>query len=161
MSTPSTTSGTRNTAPSASQGHDNSKSLVPSGVAAKPTMPTSSTGRSSDIKCHHCQELGHMQRDCPNKQAYIATGDDGYVSASNVEDEDTVGANIAGIDDGFEEVLGTTASETYKALIVQRALSATVGQDDNMQFHTFSTCSSLSRTTVYLPSLTVVAARTW
>jgi hypothetical protein len=32
-----------------------------------------------------------------------------------VEDEDTIGANIAGANDGNEEVLGTTAIETYKA----------------------------------------------
>jgi hypothetical protein len=37
--------------------------------------------------------------------------------------------------DGDEEVLGTTATETYKALIVQRALSATAGDDDNRQHH--------------------------
>jgi hypothetical protein len=53
-STPSSTSGTRTTAPSASQGHYNSKSLVPSGVTAKPVATTSSTGRSSDIRCHRC-----------------------------------------------------------------------------------------------------------
>ena len=29
-------------------------STVPSGVAAKPATTTSSTGRSSDIKCHRC-----------------------------------------------------------------------------------------------------------
>jgi hypothetical protein len=40
-------------------------STVPSGVAAKPAMTTSSTGRSSDIKCHRCQGLVHIQRDCP------------------------------------------------------------------------------------------------
>jgi hypothetical protein len=51
-STPSTTSGTCSTAPSASQGHDNNKSLVPSGVAAKLVVPTSSTDRFFDIKCH-------------------------------------------------------------------------------------------------------------
>ena len=118
-STSSSTSGTRSTAPSASQGHNNSKSLVPLGVAAKPATTTSSTGRSFDIKCHRCQGLGHIQRDCPSKRAYIATGDGGYVSASDVVDEDTVGANIAETYDGDEEVLGTTATETYKALIVQ------------------------------------------
>jgi hypothetical protein len=58
-----------------------------------------------------------------------------YISASDVEDEDTVGANIAGTDDGNEEVLDTTATETYKALIVQWALSATVGDNDNRQHH--------------------------
>ena len=110
-------------------------STVPSGVAAKPATTTSSTGRSSDIKCHRCQGLGHIQRDCPSKRAYIATGDGGYVSASDVEDEDTVGANIAETYDGDEEVLGTTATETYKALIVQRALSTTASDDDNRQRH--------------------------
>jgi hypothetical protein len=59
-----------------------------------------------------------MQRDCPSKHAYIATSDGGYVSASDVEDEYIVGANIAGTDDGNEEVLGTTAIETYKALFL-------------------------------------------
>jgi hypothetical protein len=39
-----------------------------------------------------------MQRDCPSNRAYIATGDGDYVSASDVEDEDTVEANIAEID---------------------------------------------------------------
>jgi hypothetical protein len=72
-----------------------STSGVPSGVAAKPATTTSSTCRSSNIKCHRCQGLGHIQRDCPSKRTYIATGDGGYVSASDVEDEDTVGANIA------------------------------------------------------------------
>jgi hypothetical protein len=108
---------------------------VPSGVAAKPATTTSSTGRSSDIKCHRCQGLGHIQQDCPSKQAYIATGHGGYVSASDVEDEDIVGANIAETYDGDEEVLGTTTTETYKALIVQRALSATASDDDNRQCH--------------------------
>jgi hypothetical protein len=37
--------------------------------------------------------------------------------------------------DGDEEVLDTTATETYKALIVQRALSATASDDDNRQRH--------------------------
>jgi hypothetical protein len=37
--------------------------------------------------------------------------------------------------DGDEEVLGTTVTETYKALIVQRALSATASDDDNRQRH--------------------------
>jgi hypothetical protein len=110
-------------------------SAVPSGVAAKPATTTSSTGRSSDIKCHRCQGLGHIQRDFPSKRAYIATSDGGYVSASDVEDEDTVGANIAKTYDGDEEVLGTTTTETYKALIVQRALSTMASDDDNRQRH--------------------------
>jgi hypothetical protein len=65
----------------------------------------------------------------------LSTGDGGYVSASDVEDEDTVGANIVETYDGDEEVLGTTTTETYKALIVQRALSAIASDDDNRQRH--------------------------
>jgi hypothetical protein len=72
-----------------------------------------------------------MQWDCPSKCADIVTGDGGYISASSFEDEDTIGDNIAGTDDGDEEVLGTSATKTYKALIVQRYLSTTVGNDKN------------------------------
>jgi hypothetical protein len=108
-------------------------SLVPLGGAAKPAASTSSIGRSFDIKCHRYQRLGHIWQNCHSKQTYIATGDGGYVSASNVEDEDTLGGNIAWTDDGDEEVLGTTATKTYRALIVQRALSATIDNDNNRQ----------------------------
>jgi hypothetical protein len=59
-----------------------------------------------------------MQRECPNKWAYITTGEGGYFSASDVEDEDTVGANIVRTDGGDKEVLSTTAIEAYRALIV-------------------------------------------
>src|SRR5213076_929157 len=76
-----------------------------------------------------------MQRDCPSKRAYIATGDGGYVSASDVDDEDIIAANITGNDDSADEVLGTTAIANYRTLIVQRALSATVGQDNKLQRH--------------------------
>ena len=76
-----------------------------------------------------------MQRDCPSKRAYIATGDGVYVSASDVEDEGIIAANIVGNDDGADEVLGSAAIENYRTLIVQQALSATVGQDDKLQRH--------------------------
>jgi hypothetical protein len=57
-------------------------------AAAKPSsLSTTSTGRTSDIKCHCCHGLGHLQRDCPSKKSYIATDDRGYVSASDVEDD--------------------------------------------------------------------------
>ena len=102
-----------------------------------------------------------MQRDCPSKRAIIATADGGYVSASDIEDKNTIAANISGSNDGAEEVLGPSATNTYNTLIVQRALSATVGEDDNRQIITFSTCFSLSRTVVCILSLTVVAATIW
>jgi hypothetical protein len=57
-------------------------------AAAKPSSSsTTSTGRTSDIKCHRCHVVGHFQRDCPSKKSYIATNDGGYVSASDVEDD--------------------------------------------------------------------------
>jgi hypothetical protein len=86
--------------------------MEPSSVAPNTVVPTSSMGHSFDIKCHPCQGLGHVQQDCPSKRSYIAIGDGVYVSASDVVDEDTLGANIACIDDGDEEVLGTTSIET-------------------------------------------------
>jgi hypothetical protein len=76
-----------------------------------------------------------MQRDCPSKRTIIATADGGYVSASDSEDENIIAANISGSDDGDEEVLGTSATNNYRTLIVHRALSATVGEDDKWQCH--------------------------
>jgi hypothetical protein len=130
--TPSTTGVVRSTAPSTSKGQDSSKSQTPPGVAAK---ANTSTGRTSDIKCHRCPGFGHMQRDCPSKRTIIATADGGYVSASDIEDENIIAANISGSDDGAEEVLGTSATNNYRTLIVHRALSATVGEDDKCQHH--------------------------
>jgi hypothetical protein len=57
-------------------------------AAAKPSSSsTTSTGRTSDIKCHRCHGVGHFQCDCPSKKSYIATNDRGYVSASDVKDD--------------------------------------------------------------------------
>jgi hypothetical protein len=57
-------------------------------AAAKPSSSsTTSTDRTSDIKCHCCHGVDHFQHDCPSKKSYIATDDGGYVSASDVEDD--------------------------------------------------------------------------
>jgi hypothetical protein len=105
----------RSTAPSTSKGQVSSKSQMPPGVVAK---ANTSIGRTSNIKCHHCQGFGHMQRDCPSKRTIIATADGGYASASDIADENIIAANISGSDDGAEEVLGTSATNNYKTLIV-------------------------------------------
>jgi hypothetical protein len=108
--TPPSTGVLRSTAPSTSKGHDSSKSQTPPGVAAK---AHTSTGRTSDIKCHRCQGFGHLQRD-----GGYATADGGYASASDIEDEHIIAANISGFDDGAEEVLGTSATNNYRTLIM-------------------------------------------
>jgi hypothetical protein len=47
-------------------------------AAAKPSSSsTTSTDRTSDIKCHRCHGVGHFQHDCPSKKSYIATDDGG------------------------------------------------------------------------------------
>jgi hypothetical protein len=137
VATPPSISVVHSTAPSTSKGQDSSKSQTPPGVAAKAMVPNTPTSCTSDIKCHCCQGFGHMQRDCPSKRAIIAITDGGYVSASNIEDENIIAANISDSDDGVEEVLRTSATSNYRTLIVHRALSATVGEDDKRQCHNF------------------------
>jgi hypothetical protein len=78
-----------------------SKQAVDAGVAAPPNpsdlgkksfqVPTgassmASTGRTFGIQCHRCLCFGHVRKDYPSQQAYMAT-DDGYISTSNMEDD--------------------------------------------------------------------------
>ena len=58
-----------------------------------PSSSPSSSG-SVNIICHRCKGMGHVLRDCPSRRAYIAIGDGGYESASDVEDEYRVAANL-------------------------------------------------------------------
>src|SRR5438132_4267565 len=134
---PSGTRSSSSTAPSApSTMVENSKSTVTQGAAAKPSTSTTPTGHTSGIKCHRCHGVGHMQRDCPSKRTYIATND-GYVSASDNDDEYFLGTNHAGAgddnDNTDEEVLDAGATKKYRTLIVHRALSAKVESDDKIQ----------------------------
>jgi hypothetical protein len=65
-------------------------------VAAKPSSSsTTSTSRTSNIKCYRCHGVGHFQHDCPSKKSYITTDDGGYVSASDVEDDLALQTNNA------------------------------------------------------------------
>jgi hypothetical protein len=93
-------------------------------VPCKSASSTSSTGRTSDIRCHHCHGVGHVQRNCLSQQAYIATDDGGYISTSDVEDNDNGGADLENIeanDDGH--VFGSNDTSTYRSIIVQRVLN--------------------------------------
>jgi hypothetical protein len=84
-------------------------------AAAKPSSSsTTSTGRTSDIKCHRCHGVGHFQHDCHSKKSYIAIDDGGYVSASDVEDDFALQTNNASdLDDEDAEVFGSEHMEEY------------------------------------------------
>jgi hypothetical protein len=87
---------------------------APRAAAKLSSSSTTSTGHTSDIKCHRCHGVGHFQRDCPSKKSYIATDDGGYVSASDVEDDFALQTNNAGdLDDDDAEVLGSEHTEEY------------------------------------------------
>jgi hypothetical protein len=91
-----------------------------------------------DIKCHCCHGVGHFQRDCPSKKSYIATYDEGYVSASDVEDDFALQTNNAGdLDDDDAEVFGSEHTEEYntKTYVMQWVLSAQVNTSEKLQRH--------------------------
>jgi hypothetical protein len=84
-------------------------------AAAKPSSSsTTSTDRTSDIKCHRCHGVGHFQRDRPSKKSYIPTDDGGYVSTSDVEDDFALQTNNAGdLDDNNAKVFASEHTEEY------------------------------------------------
>jgi hypothetical protein len=108
-------------------------------AVAKPSLSsTTSTGRTSDIKCHRSHGVGHFQRDCPSKKSYIAIDDGGYVSASDVEDDFALQTNNAGdLDDDNAEVFGSEHTKEYstKTYVVQWVLSAQVDTSEKLQCH--------------------------
>jgi hypothetical protein len=76
-----------------------------------------------------------MKKDCPSQRAYIATDDGGYISTSDVEDE------IDDIEVHDEEgdvedaTFGAEDMMAYRAIIVQRVLSAQMEQAEQQQHH--------------------------
>ena len=70
-----------------------------------------------------------MQKDCPSQRAYVAT-EDGYISTSDIEDEEEKEN-----DDGEEEILGGEDTMTYRSAIVQRVLNTQVQRPDQLQRH--------------------------
>ena len=70
-----------------------------------------------------------MQKDYPSQRAYIAI-EDGYISTSDIEDEEDQDADE---EDG--KVLGDEATASYRSIIVQRVLSSQVQQPEKLQRH--------------------------
>jgi hypothetical protein len=111
---------------------------APRAAANPSSSSTTSTSRTSDIKCHCCHGVGHFQRDCPSKKSYIAIDDGGYVSASDVEDDFALQTKNAGdLDDDDAEVFGSEHMEEYstKTYVVHQVLSAQVGTSEKLQCH--------------------------
>jgi len=99
---------------------------------------TSSSSPSAKIICHRCKGMGHVMNDCPSRRALIAT-EDGYVSASDVEYDLALAANIAadpteGNQDTEIITIDTvTASVGYPSLLVQHVLSSHVIYEEDKQ----------------------------
>jgi hypothetical protein len=109
---------------------------APRAVAKPSSSSTTSTGCTSNIKCHHCHGVRHFQRDCPSKKSYIATDDGGYVSASDVEDDFALQTNNAGdLDNDDADIFGSEHTKEYstKTYVVQRVLSAQVDTSEKLQ----------------------------
>jgi len=82
--------------------------------------------------------MGHIMKECPSCRAFIAT-EDGYVSASDVEDDLALAANIAADptegDHDTETIAidSVAASADYPSLLVQRVLSSRVVHEEYKQ----------------------------
>jgi hypothetical protein len=139
LTTPSTSRApSTSTTPPATPRASETTPPAPHAAAKLSLSSTTSTGRTSDIKCHRCYGVGHFQRDCPSKKSYIATYDGGYISASDVEDDFALQTNNAGdLDDDDAEVFRSEHTEEYstKTYVVQRGLSAQVDTSEKLQCH--------------------------
>jgi hypothetical protein len=72
-------------------------------------------------------------KDCPSHHAFIAAPDgNGYVSASDVEDDLALAANIVADleDDESEAIDSLAASVGFPSLLVQRVLSSKAEHED-------------------------------
>jgi hypothetical protein len=88
-------------------------------------------GRTSNIQCHRCHGLGHVQKDCPSQRAYVTTGDGGYISTSDIEDDQ----DDAAIDNTEGHVLGGEDTLGYMNIIVQHVLSTQIQPFEKLQHH--------------------------
>ena len=80
--------------------------------------------------------MGHVMKECPSRHSFIAT-EDGYVSASDVEDDLALAANTDPTegDQDKEAIIidSVAAAADYPSLLVQRVLSTRVGHEEEMK----------------------------
>ncbi|KAI3446953.1 hypothetical protein Pfo_003618 [Paulownia fortunei] len=117
-------------------------SIKPKFESSKDTKPVimpkqcnieSSTSKNRDIKCFKCQGRGHIASQCPNKKIMVINAQ-GKIETED-EQEDKVD-DMTPLEDVYE---GQYAVEG-ESLVVRRALSAQVKEEENNQpenlFHT-------------------------
>ena len=98
---------------------------------------TSSSPPSSKIICDRCKGTGQAMKDCPSRRAFNSTEDE-YVSASDVEDDLALAANVAVDstegDQNTETIVidSVAASVGYPSLLLQRVLSSCLGHKEEM-----------------------------
>jgi len=97
---------------------------------AKSSSSVSSTGGTT-VQCHRCHGFGHVRKDCPSQRAYIAT-EDGYISASDIEDDDEEEPEEAA---EAGHVLGSENTAAFRSIIVKRVLSVQAQQPEKFQRH--------------------------
>jgi hypothetical protein len=71
-----------------------------------------------------------VKKDCPSQRTYIATND-GYISASDGEDDDD-SSDVAANDDAM---LGADATVNLRSIVVQRVLSSQPESSEKQQSH--------------------------
>ena len=107
-------------------------------------------------------------KDFPSRRPFIAT-EDGYVSASDVEDDLALVANIAADPTEGDQDTETIAIDfvaapvDYPSLLVQRVFSSCVVHEEDKQ-SSATICSTyilLCRVVVFSPSLIAGVATTW
>ena len=85
------------------------------------------------------QGHGACDAGLPSRHAYIATGDDGYESASDVEDEYRVAANLYAEENAAgengETIDSNTMTSHLRSILVQRVLSAQPVPSGKIQCH--------------------------
>jgi hypothetical protein len=98
--------------------------------------------------------MGHISKDCPSTRAFIASPDgDGYVSTSDIEDDDIFAANTAA---KVNAINSEDASAGFPSLLVQRVLSAQEQHEDDTKAQ-----RNNFRSNVFSPLLTLGVATTW